>query len=64
LFYALQQPQLGAGRLLEMNTQKVLGTAMSQKPGTTPTRVFDETHLSQKEFAASAQIWAPALRQS
>lgn len=34
LFYALQQPQLGARRLLKM--KKVVGTAMSQKPGKTP----------------------------
>jgi len=40
---ALQQPQLGAGRLLEMKTKKVVGTAMSQNPAKTQIRVFDGT---------------------
>ena len=40
---ALQQPQLGAGRLLETNTKKVVGTAMSQNPAKTQIRVFDGT---------------------
>ena len=42
---ALQQPQLGAGRLLETNTNKVVGTAMSQNPAKTQIRVFDGTHV-------------------
>jgi len=37
---ALQQPQLGAGRLLNMNTKKVVGTAMFQKPAKTQTLVL------------------------
>jgi hypothetical protein len=40
---ALQQLQLGAGRLLETNTKKVVGTAMSQNPAKTQIRVFDGT---------------------
>ena len=35
-----QQPQLGAGRLLNMNTKKVVGTAMFQKPAKTQTLVL------------------------
>ena len=30
--HAFQQPQLGVGRLLKMNTKKVVGTATSEKP--------------------------------
>ena len=42
---ALQQPQLGAERLLETNTKKVMGTAMSQNPAKMQIRVFDGTHM-------------------
>jgi len=42
---ALQQLQLGAGRLLATNTKKVVGTAISQNPAKTQIRVFDGTHV-------------------
>ena len=48
---ALQQPQLGAGRLLETNTNKVVGTAMSQNPAKTQIRVFDRTHVNPEDMA-------------
>ena len=42
---ALQQPQLGAGQLLETNTKIVVGTATSQNPAKTQIWVFDGTQV-------------------
>ena len=43
---ALQQPRLGAGRLLKIYTETVVRTAMSQKPAKTQTCFFDRIHVT------------------